>query len=98
MDILIDVLTKIVTFIKIFKVRRVLMVVMLTATTLSYLRIRRARKSITQEEEDAFIKETYQKDENGLYPWEVDVDDHPSRVTKESKPMINSWGPKRGKW
>lgn len=80
------------------KIRKYMLVLMVVMTTLSYLRIRYTRKKITKEEEDALIEATYAKDEEGRYPWEVDTNDHPSRVTKDSRRISNSWGPKKGQW
>lgn len=66
--------------------------------TISYLRVRHAHKKFTKAEEDALIEATYEKDEDGRYPWEVDTDDHPDRVAKNSEPLKRDWGPQRGKW
>ena len=71
---------------------------MVIMMTLSYLKVRHSRKKISREQEDAMIEANYQKDENGLYPWEADTNDHPSRVTKGSKPIRKNWGPQRGRW
>lgn len=85
-------------FLEKVKLRRYIFVLMVVITTISYLKIRHARKKITREEEDAMIESTYQKDENGFYPWEVDTNDHPDRVGTNSKPIQKNWGPQRGKW
>lgn len=51
-----------------------------------------------QEELEEIVK-NYEKDENGLYPWEKDQDDSPNRVAKEAKRYTYDAGrPKRGKW
>jgi len=62
------------------------------------LKVRHDRRKITREEEDAMIEASYEKDENGLYPWEVDTNDHPDRVGKNSTPIKKNWGPQRGRW
>lgn len=80
------------------KLKRYALVLMVILTTIRYLKVRRERKKITQKEEDALIETMYQKNEDGLYPWEVDIDDHPSRVGKKSKPIPKNWGAQRGKW
>lgn len=80
------------------KVRRYVFILMVTMTALRYLKVRHDRKKITQEEEDALIELTYEKDENGLYPWEADTNDHPSRVDKISEPLKKTWGAQRGRW
>lgn len=79
-------------------IRRYLILLVLLGSTIQYLRVRRARKRITPEEEEVAIQQTYKKDENGFYPWEVDTDDHPNSIPKDSKRVANTWGPKRGKW
>ena len=79
-------------------VRRYLILLVLLGSTIQYLRVRKARKRITPEEEEAAIQQAYKKDENGLYPWEVNTDDHPDSIPKDSKRVTNTWGPKRGKW
>ncbi|WP_242704658.1 hypothetical protein [Candidatus Enterococcus ferrettii] len=63
-----------------------------------YLQNRWKHRQITAAEENQRIEAIYEKDENGLYPWEVDTNDSPERVTPETRPMVNSWGPKRGRW
>ena len=85
-------------FLERVKIRRYIFPLMVCMMTISYLKARRAHRKITIEEEDAAIEATYQKDENGLYPWEADTDDHPSRVGKNSQPVKRNWGPQRGKW
>lgn len=85
-------------FLEKVKIRKFIFPLMVIMMSLSYLKIRHERRKITQEEEDAFIAANYEKDENGLYPWEADTNDHPSRVGKNSQPMKRNWGPKRGSW
>ena len=55
-------------------------------------------RQITADEDTRQIEATYEKDENGLYPWEADTDNSPERVTPDCKPMVRDWGPKRGRW
>lgn len=55
------------------KIRRYVFVLMVIMMTLSYLKVRHSRKKISREQEDAMIEANYQKDENGLYPWEADT-------------------------
>lgn len=80
------------------KLRRYVFILMVIMTTLRYVKVRYDRKKVSQEEEDAVIEATYEKDENGLYPWEVDTNDHPSRVDKMSEPLKKNWGAQRGRW
>lgn len=97
MDV-IERLIDILDFISEFKLRRMIIMFVLAATTISYFRIKRTRKKITKEEEDAMIEATYPKDEAGLYPWEADTDDHPSRIQQGSRRISSKWGPRRGRW
>ncbi|MDU5512077.1 hypothetical protein [Enterococcus gilvus] len=85
-------------FLEKVKIRRYVFPAMVLVMTISYLKIRYSRRKITQEEENILIEATYQKDENGLYPWEADTDDHPDRVGKKCKPIQKNWGPQRGRW
>lgn len=62
-----------------------------------YIRSKFATKKNQEELEE--IAKNYEKDENGLYPWEKDQDDSPNRVAKETKRYTYDVGrPKRGKW
>ncbi|OFI49271.1 hypothetical protein BG261_11000 [Floricoccus tropicus] len=45
----------------------------------------RYRKKIEEEEDLS----NYSKDENGLYPWESDTDDSPSRISDDAKRYVN---------
>lgn len=82
----------------VFNVKRILIFLTFTMMAVRYLQNRWKHRQVTEEEENQRIEAIYQKDENGFYPWEVDTDDSPDRVTPETKPMVNSWGPKRGRW
>lgn len=82
----------------VFNVKRILIFLTFTMMAVRYLQNRWKHRQVTEEEENQKIEAIYQKDENGFYPWEVDIDDSPDRVTPETKPMVNSWGPKRGRW
>ena len=93
-----DFLMDVFDFLAKIKIRRYVFVLMVAMMTISYLKVRHERKKITQEEEDALIEATYQKDEDGLYPWEADTNDHPDRVGKNSMPIKKTWGAQRGKW
>lgn len=78
--------------------RKMLITITFTMMAIRYLQNRHNRRKITAEEENARIEAKYEKDENGLYPWEADTDDSPQRVGPDSKPMARDWGPKRGRW
>ena len=93
----IEKLIELMDFISEFRLRRLLIIIVITVTYINYVRIKRKRKKVSQEEEDIWIQETYSKDENGLYPWEADTDDHPSRIQDGSRRISSKWGPKRGR-
>lgn len=65
---------------------------------IKYLSFRRMRKRKTEIEELEEISEIFQKNEEGLYPWESDQDDHPKRIRKDAKRISTHWGPERGRW
>ena len=80
------------------KLRKYVGFLILIIMAVRYIKNRHYRKKITLEEEDALIEATYQKDDDGLYPWEADTNDHPDRVGKNSLPIKKTWGAQRGKW
>lgn len=94
----VDFLIGVFDFLAKIKVRSYVFPIMVVMMSLSYLKVRHEHRKITREEEDAMIEATYQKDENGLYPWEVDTNDHPDRIDKSSRPIKKDWGSQRGKW
>ncbi|MBF8807743.1 MAG: hypothetical protein IC227_04345 [Enterococcus lacertideformus] len=64
---------------------------------LSYLGFRLKKKrdhQITALENDW---SPYQKNEDGLYPWEVDQDDSPKRIAQTATRYVNQARPRRGK-
>lgn len=66
-------------------------------SSITYLSLRRQhKKDRTQLEHQ--VDETYEKDENGLFPWEADVDDSPQRVPASAKRFKYDDRPKRGGW
>ncbi len=40
----------------------------------------------------------YKKNEDGLYPWEVDQDDSPKRIEPNASRYVNQARPRRGRW
>jgi len=60
---------------------------------------RRSRKR-THEHEQAAIEEVYEKNEDGLYPWEVNTNDHPDSIDSdvEADGELLSYMPERGRW
>jgi hypothetical protein len=80
------------------KIRTVAGMTVLILMAIQYVRNKKQRKKITEEEENKILEETFEKNEDGLYPWEVDTDDSPKSIPKDAKRVQNSWGPQRGKW
>lgn len=78
-------------------VRTIALLSMIGILFAKFIRSKFAAKE-SQEEQEEMVK-NYEKDENGLYPWEKDQDDSPNRVAKEAKRYTYDAGqPKRGKW
>lgn len=63
-----------------------------------YIRLRISRKN-NQDNDEKDLLEHFEKDENGLFPWEIDTDDSPDRIPHNAKrhPHI-SGRPRRGRW
>lgn len=62
-----------------------------------YVRSKLASKKNQELTEE--IPENFQQDEQGLYPWEKDVNDSPDRIPENAKRYsYDSGRPKRGKW
>lgn len=80
------------------KIRSVVGVAFLLTMARQYLKVRKSRKKISVDEDQKMIEDTYEKDKNGLYPWEVDKDDSPKRISSNAKRIVNDWAPKRGRW
>ncbi|MDR0199373.1 MAG: hypothetical protein LBI43_02210 [Streptococcaceae bacterium] len=64
----------------------------------AWLAARRRSRKRTAEDEQEMIDENFQKNEDGLYPWEVNTNDHPSTVKKGTKPHPMDNLPQRGRW
>lgn len=78
--------------------RKLIIIMTLLGMAFYYLKNRKQRKLISAEEEQRLIDEIYEKNNEGLYPWEVDTNDHPSSIPKNSKRIVHRWGPRRGRW
>ena len=65
---------------------------------LSYLGFRLKKKKDHQSETLENDWSQYQKNEEGLYPWEEDQDDSPQRIEKTATTYVNQARPRRGKW
>lgn len=63
-----------------------------------WLSARHRSKKRSEEDEQEMIDEKFEKNEEGLYPWEVDTDDSPDRIKAEHKPIDMDFLPKRGRW
>ncbi|MGM0166110.1 hypothetical protein IGI39_001067 [Enterococcus sp. AZ135] len=57
--------------------------------------IQRLRHRKREDKEDL---SQYQKNEDGFYPWEVDIDDSPDRIEKDASRYVNKHQPRRGRW
>ena len=66
---------------------------------LSYFRfsIKEEKKSPKRNPMDADLSQ-YEKNEEGLYPWEVDQDNSPERIEKTATRYVNQARPRRGRW
>ncbi|WP_206859504.1 hypothetical protein [Candidatus Enterococcus mangumiae] len=65
---------------------------------ISYLGYRLKKKKHHQADSFETDLSQYEKNEEGLYPWEVDADDSPKRIDQKAKRYVNQARPKRGKW
>ncbi|MDR2833343.1 MAG: hypothetical protein LBV67_06490 [Streptococcaceae bacterium] len=65
---------------------------------ISWVRIHHKHKKKTIEEDTKEIEMYYEKNEEGLYPWEVDTDDDPKKIPEDATPISHNWGPQRGQW
>jgi hypothetical protein len=62
--------------------------------------VTKKKREKLKEDEDTMLSQQYEKDENGLYPWESDTDDSPDRIPDDARRYSNrkTGGPKRGRW
>lgn len=65
---------------------------------LSYflMRLRKKKEHAVHSTDDEL--KNFQKNENGLYPWEADTDDSPDRITENTKRYVNKARLKRRRW
>lgn len=70
----------------------VLLVVFLLVGIVQQLRKVKKKGKITENLDE------YEKNGNGLYPWEVDTDDSPNRIPADAKRFIEKDKIRRGKW
>lgn len=89
-----DLLLQAGEFFRWFDMRRTALMIFLLLTSIGFIS-QRFRKPEREVQEDL---SQFEVDEEGLYPWEVDQDDSPERIGKETKRYINQHGPKRGRW
>ncbi|GFH43005.1 hypothetical protein Hs30E_15560 [Lactococcus hodotermopsidis] len=57
-------------------------------------------KSRTKEMDEQLIEEMYEKNEDGLYPWEIDTDTSADRIPKDASVYADKGlvRPNRGRW
>lgn len=77
--------------------RRSVLIIIVGITCYQYIKSR--KKSKRNHEIVPEDLSNYEKDGDGLYPWERDTDDSPKNIDKNAKRYINKKdGPKRGRW
>lgn len=74
--------------------RRAALILFLLLTSTAFIYQRLTRRKRLQEE--SFPE--YEKNAEGLYPWEADTDDSPTRIPKDAKRYVNQHQPRRGRW
>lgn len=81
-------------------IRNVVGSVFLVMIILTWLIARHRSRKRTEAEELQMIEAHYQKNEAGLYPWEVNTDDSPQHLDKDAKPAADlmDYFPQRGRW
>lgn len=89
MELILEVMKKI-------GMRRLILILFISVTFFSFLK-QRLKKHRSYDELDP-VEDSYQKDENGLYPWEADTDDSPDRIPDDAKKYTHHAGPRRGRW
>lgn len=77
-------------------IRKLAFMLFVTVSMVSYARQRRVCRR--QEDDEIKLEELYDKNEEGLYPWEADTDDSPERIPQNAQRYVNTHGPKRGRW
>lgn len=75
--------------------RHSVLLLFILITSLSFVLQRLRKKERWSDKEDL---SQFEKDENGLYPWEVDTDNSPERIDKSAKRYVNQHQPRRGRW
>lgn len=65
---------------------------------LSYFLMRLRKKNERGEDSQKDELQNFQKNEEGLYPWEADTDDSPDRIPANAKRYVNKARLKRGRW
>ncbi|MGM0125808.1 hypothetical protein IGI37_003209 [Enterococcus sp. AZ194] len=91
-----EILQVVVEAIKLIGFRKLIFISFVLVVMFTYLRQRENRYHSYRKRE--LVEETYEKNEEGLYPWEADTDDSPERIAKDAKRYVNTHGPKRGRW
>ncbi|MHC5247245.1 hypothetical protein [Enterococcus sp. LJL90] len=74
--------------------RKITILIVLGLMAILYFANRKKQKKIDESDEDLA---NYSKNQDGLYPWEVDQDDSPKRVASDARP-VKIDKPRRGRW
>lgn len=64
---------------------------------ISYIMVRKTHRKKRKINEEENLS-NYSKNEEGLYPWEVDTDDSPEKIPTDAVRFVNNHRPKRGRW
>lgn len=76
-------------------IRFIALVVIGVAYAVTHSRRKKTHKQAHQADHEL---KNYKKNEEGLYPWEEDIDDSPTRIPDDAKRYINKARLKRGRW
>ena len=68
-----------------FNIKKIILITVWLTICCIYMFYRSRRKKITEQEEQENIDLIYSKDDDGRYPWEVDIDDDPKHIAEGAK-------------
>lgn len=80
------------------RIRAIVWGLIILMMVIYWIRARRRSHKISSEEDEKLIEQIYEKNEDGLYPWEVDTDISADNIKEGATPMNLDGLPKRGKW
>lgn len=69
----------------------------LIAIAYFFTRRKKNKNHLMNSTNDSEVK-NFKKNEDGLYPWEVDTNDSPKNIPKDAKRYVNKARLKRGRW